>query len=205
MTKTFEEIMCEEAKIAEAKELVGGEVYKMSYKLPSLCIENKEKLETFINYTKLAGDISDKFGSDFSLLYAELYNLYNIDENDQNQPDQNLLIISCGKAVIASSTLSLEQCNKLLEILNSHKDNFDNTLKIEGKDYCFIVNMLNIFLSHYSTVISLIIKKQYLNKEFIESIHERLSFIVSNEFESLRRLFKVVECYKAIETKPTFH
>ena len=65
--------------------------------------------------------------------------------------------------------------------------------------------MLNNLFYYYTTIINFITNKRYLNSEFIQSISERLCFIVSEEYESIRRMFKVIECYKEIESKTTFH
>lgn len=212
MTKKFEKMISEESEIDEAKNFFGGDIYAMSHRLPSIYLSYNEKmdynLKSFTHYTKLVRDVADQFGRDLSLLYAELYKLYGIDEDNKTQsaPDNQQTRIICDRmSTLAQLTLSLEQSKKLLEILNYFDENQTEGCVIHGNDYCFIAIMLNNLFCYYSTVVNFIANKRYLNKEFIESISERLSFIVSNEVESMRRMFKVVECYKEIETKPTFH
>ena len=220
MSQEFENILSRELQIEQEKQLFGGSIYAMAHKLPTIYItkhtneftedtDNLPNLESFINYTKLVKNISESCGSDLSLLFAELYKLYEIDINDPNFNDQTLslnkMIIDFCTESIAHLSLALKQSEKLLERISSYEDIGDSKIEISGNDYCFIAMILNNLFYYYSTIINFIVKKRYLNTEFISSISERLAFIISNEFESIRRMFKVVECYKAIEEKPTFH
>ena len=194
MTKSFEDTLGIQLRMESEKQLFGGNIYAMAHKFPSLYITNNTnqdsldcyRLESFINYTKLINNISASCGSDLALLFAELYKIYEIYEDhiDHHDPRHKLIIDFCTEA-LAHLSLSLKQSEKLLETINSYDLNTELNIEISGNDYCFIITILN--------------------NEFIKSISERLSFIVSDEFESLRRIFKVVECYKEIETKPTFH
>ena len=214
MTKTFEDTLGIQLKMEMEKQLFGGNIYAMAHKFPSLYITNDEgqntrdcdRLESFINYTKLINHIADSCGSDLALLFAESYKIYEIYENhiDQHDSKHKLIIEFCTEA-LAHLSLALNQSEKLLEKINSQDLNGEVNLEISGNDYCFIVMMLNNLFYYYTTIVNFILNKRYLNSEFIKSISERLCFIVSDEFESLRRMFKVIECYKEIETKPTFH
>lgn len=214
MTKSFEDTLGIQLRMESEKQLFGGNIYAMAHKFPSLYITNNTnqdsldcyRLESFINYTKLINNISSSCGSDLALLFAELYKIYEIYEDhiDHHDPRHKLIIDFCTEA-LAHLSLSLKQSEKLLETINSYDLNTELNIEISGNDYCFIITILNNLFYYYTTIVNFILNKRYLNNEFIKSISERLSFIVSDEFESLRRIFKVVECYKEIETKPTFH
>lgn len=214
MTKTFEDTLGIQLKMESEKQLFGGNIYAMAHKFPSLYITNDEgqnprdcdRLESFINYTKLINNIADSCGSDLALLFAESYKIYEIYEGhiDQHDIKHKVIIEFCTEA-LAHLSLALNQSEKLLEKINSQDLNAEVNLEISGNDYCFIVMMLNNLFYYYTTIVNFILNKRYLNGEFVKSISERLCFIVSDEFESLRRMFKVIECYKEIETKPTFH
>ena len=214
MTKEFEDTLGFQLKMESEKQLFGGNIYAMAHKFPSLYITNDTeqdsldcyRLESFLNYTKLINHISASCGSDLALLFAESYKLYEIDEDTIIHHDiKNKFIIDFCTEALAHLSLALNQSEKLLQKINSYDLNEEVNLEISGNDYCFIVMILNNLFYYYTTIVNFILNKQYLNIEFIKSISERLSFIVSDEFESLRRMFKVIECYKEIETKPTFH
>lgn len=214
MTKTFEDTLGTQLKMESEKQLFGGNIYAMAHKFPSLYITNDTEqdsidfysIESFINYTNITNRIANSCGSDLALLFAESYKLYEIYEGhiDQHDSRHKLIIDFCTEA-LAHLSLALNQSEKLLEKINSYDQNSGINLEISGNDYCFIVMMLNNLFYYYTTIINFILNKRYVNIDFIKSISERLSFIVSAEFESIRRMFKVIECYKEIETKPTFH
>jgi hypothetical protein len=179
----------------------GGDIYKYAYKLPDIIITG-ENIETFKNYTKLVKDISETCGREITLLFAHLYKIYNM-EDHQNNPTNKKIIDFCTQA-IGQLSLSLKQSEKLLLSINYYENKKDN-LEINGKEYCFIVLMTNKLFFTYSHIYNFILRYGYFDKESLETILQRLSFILSEEFDSIRRLFKVVECYKEIETSPTFH
>ncbi len=219
MTQKLENILSRELQIEQEKQLFGGNIYAMAHLLPTIYItkdvkEEKEGVnnhytfELFINYTYLVRDIIDKGGKDLSLVFAELFNLHGINiKNSCSDEDyifkNKILIEFCAQTQMQLS-LALNQSEKLLETLKSYEDNNSN-IEIYGKDYCFIVIILNNLLQYYSTTINFLSNKVYFNTEFFSDMSERLNYILSNEFESIRRMFKVVECYRAIEEKPTFH
>lgn len=220
MTENFDDAIKIGLKREQEKQLFGGNLYEMAHKLPTIYItknikesvdgiQNTYNLESLINYTRVVRDISDSCGRDLALLFAELYKLYeigidNILPNPQNMFINTMITDFCTEA-IALLSLALSQSEKLLEILNSDKDRNNLEIEITGNNYCFIVIILKNLFYYYSTIVNFITSKRYLNSDFISSISERLAFIVSNEFESIRRMFKVVECYKAIESTTTFH
>ena len=214
MTKNLEAIILEKSKEEMEKQFFGGSIYALSHKLPLLRIvydiENKTDyncdIKCFTNYINLIKNISDKCGADLALLFAEVYNLYNIEDEIPNYNNvKNKMIVDFCTEALANISLALNQSEKLIEKINNYEKNKDTIIEINGKDYCFIVMMLNNLFYYYTTIINFIINKRYLNNEFIQSISERLCFIVSDEYESIKRMFKVIECYKEIESTTTFH
>ena len=217
MTKNLDPIILNISQEEMEKQLFGGNIYALSHKLPSLQIvyntENKTDyncdVKSFTNYINLIKDISDKCGGDLALLFAEVYNLYHIEDEITNCNNvKNKMIVDFCTEALANISLALNQSEKLIEKINDYekiKDINIEFITIIGKDYCFIVMMINNLFYYYTTIINFIINKRYLNNEFIQSISERLFFIVSEEYESIRRMFKVIECYKEIESTTTFH
>ncbi len=65
--------------------------------------------------------------------------------------------------------------------------------------------MLNKLFYIYTKIYSLLSKKRYFGSENVECMLQRLSFILSDEFESIRKLFKTVEGFNEIDSAPTFH
>lgn len=216
--KIFDEKLSQESKIELEKQLFGGHIYTMSHTFPSIYITNNKDdvdncydLQSFINYTQLVHNIADSCGRDLAVLFAESYKLYEIGDSAladhfyEHETFKNKMIIDFCTEALAHLSLALNQSTKLLETLNSHKDVDDLNLEIPGKDYCFIVMLLNNLFYYYNTIVNFITNKRYLNNEFIESISERFTLLISNSFETLRRIFKVLECYEAVESKNTFH
>lgn len=216
MKKDFDDAILRAAKVEEAKQLFGGELYTKSYKLPSLHIskENEDEENTcyntdfFISSVSYINNIANSCGNDMALLMGEVFILYGIDTTNENLVDvtqEQAMIILLAKTTFANLSLCSEQSNELLEILGSYDFSNNATLEVTGKDYCFISLVLNELFYSYATILNFLIKKRYLNDEFIKSISERLDLIISSEFDALRRIFKTVECYREVEEKPTLH
>jgi len=214
MMKIFDEKIAKEAQLELEKQLFGGHVYTMAHKFPSIYITNNKDdvdncydLQSFINYTMLINSIADSCGRDLTLLFAESYKLYEIENDlpDQQQNLKNKMITDFSTEALAHLSLALNQSTKLLDTLNFYKNVDDLNLEILGKDYCFIVMALNNLLYYYNTIFNFITNKRYLNNEFIESASERFALVISTQFETLRRIFKVIECYEAVESKHTYH
>ncbi len=180
----------------------GEGIYISAHKLPPIILTSKN-IETFKNYTGLVRDISESCGKEITLLFAELYKIYGM-EDEENNSVNNAIIYFCTKA-IGQLSLSLKQSEKLLILMNDFENKKEEKVNIEGADYCFILILLNRLFCVYSTIYTLILEKRYFGKENLKAILERLSFILSEEFESIRRLFKTVECDAAIDSSPTFH
>lgn len=214
MTKDITSLILNNSQEEMERKLFGGNIYSSAHKFPSLYITNIEQdlehnaynLEYFTKYIKLINDMSSICGEDIAKLVAEIFKIYNLSEKGIHQSTQDEMIISFCTEALANLSLAMNQSGKLINLIGSH---FDHSTKsnyeIEGKDYCFIVIVLNNLFHYYSTIINLVIQKRYLNNEILKSISERLSLIVSYEFETMRRIFKVLECYKEAEPTKTFH
>lgn len=216
MKKDFDEAMLRAAQLEETKQLVGGDIYKMLYKLPSLHIskttEGKENgfydVDSFISCLSLLTGIISSYGLNLSLLNAELYNLHGINPNaspeifDSFSDYEKMIVFMC-KSNMDIMSIAHTQNEKLSEIIHSH--DFSSDLEINSIDYCFIVVMLNNLFFMYSSLINSILLKRYLNKELIEKISEGFNLMICSDFDWVRRMFRVVECYKEIEAKPTLH
>ncbi len=228
MTKSFEDTLGIQFKMESEKKLFGGSIYDMAHKFPSIYIksikdkENDESYdcyneESFIKHVELLHNLIDTCGKDISLYFAKTYKLYEINDDTQNTDHNKAIVTFCTDA-LAHLSLTLNQSGKLLDKVNDLKNNKEIYKKtkltideikyfytIDGTEYCFIAMVLMNLFYYYTTVFNFILHRSYLDNEVITNIRETLSFIVSNEFDSIRRIFKVIECYKEIETKPTFH
>lgn len=186
------------------KSIFGGNIYHSAYKFPKHQI-TKENIETFKNYTTLIKDISETCGREITLLFAEICLIYGVEDKEiEEQSETNKFIIEFCTRSIGHLSLCLTQSENILNLINKY-ENKDKTLEIEGKDYCFMVILLNNLFYYYTNTFNFIITKKYASEDFIKLMSERLYFITSEEFQSIRRLFKVVECYNEIDKSPTFH
>ncbi len=179
----------------------GGGIYHDAYKLPQIII-NSKNIETFKNYTTLVRDISQACGEEITILFANLYMTYDMKE-EQNNVIHDPIKYFCTIA-IGQLALSLKQSEKLILLINEF-DNKKEDININGKEYCFILIMLNKLFYIYTKIYSLLSKKRYFGSENVECMLQRLSFILSDEFESIRKLFKTVEGFNEIDSAPTFH
>lgn len=213
MTTDLTSIILDKSQEEMEKQLFGGNIYGMAHKFPSLYITNNKEseynyynIESFKNYVQLISNISNSCGSDLSLLFAESFRLYKIqDDSISHQSFKNKMITDFCTEALAHLSLAMKQSEKLLDIINRYDINKEINLEIKGKDYYFIIMVLNNLFYYYTTIVNFITNKRYLNIEFIKSISERLTFIVSEEFEIMRRIFKVIECYNEIDESPIFH
>lgn len=200
MSNYFSDVISKTLKNERDKETFGGEVYKSSYKFPSIII-NHGNYEEYSNYLMAITKICDGMGPDITILFAEICNLYNMLDEEANQKNSHI-IEGCLHA-LAYISLCLEQSNDTLKYIEKTIGKGDVIL--DGSKYCFIVLGLNSLLDTYAMLLKLLKNKNYFNIQFIDSIRERLMFIISPEFEQLRRAFKVVESYNTLEEKPIFH
>lgn len=186
------------------KSIFGGNVYHSAYKFPTHQI-TKENIETFKNYTALVKEISETCGKEMTLLFAEIYKIYNIkDEEIEEQTPTNKFIIQFCTTAIGHLSLALSQSDNILSLINASEED-EIKLQLEGKDYCFVVILLQNIFHYYTCMFNMILNKKYASEDFIKIISERLYFTTSEEFQSIRRLFKAVECYNEIDNSPTFH
>ena len=109
------------------KSIFGGNVYHSAYKFPKHYI-TQENLGTFKNYTGLVKDISETCGKEITLLFAEIYNIYDMkDLEPSEQNHTHKFIIEFCTMAIGHLSLSLNQSDKLLSLINEsekkHKNN----------------------------------------------------------------------------------
>lgn len=197
------------------KQEVGGSIYEMSHNFPSLYItKNKEEetnnlyhIDTFTNYTKIVMEISENCGKDITLLFAEAYKLYEMDNENIDEEDEeiNKKIINFCTQFIAHLAHANIQSQKILEYIDLFEKGNELSLEIKGPDYCFIVIAFHNLLFYYTSIIDFIAIKRHLNSEFIRGMSRRFCLIDSTEFESIKRMFKVSECYEKVEETPTIH
>lgn len=178
------------------KKMFGGDIYKKSHLLPIISIK-KEQVDQFLDHVELIKDITEAFGRDLSLLFAEIYSIAN---PDKKEIPNTTLTEFCTHS-LAILALALKQSQNLI----CKKSILQNDLEISGKEYCFITLFLNDIFYYYTTMINYIMNKRYLNENFLTGTRERICFIVSEEFEKLRKIFHVVECNMAIKTTETIH
>ena len=200
--------MDKELKIAQdcveelEKQLIGQDLYKYAYKLPLIIINNDSKdsyyRPRFRHYVEMIREISELAGQELYMLNEEIYKIYEI--RDSSDKTTNKLLIDFTVHAVGQIKLSYEQSTKMLVNL----DDKNKTL-IKGEEYCFIAMMLNSIFSNYSFVFNAIMIKRYANDEFLETMRERFSFLLSTEFQFLRKIFKSVECHARIESSDTLH
>lgn len=208
----FDDIISRERRLELEKEILGGNIYFQAHKFPSIYVTKKENneeyccdIEYFLNITQLLKRMMDAFGRDLSFLFAELCNLYEIDkEKDSNDPTIKNFIITFYPQAIGYISLALNQSEKLLEKFSNEMHD-EKIIEAQGKEYCFIPIALTGLLQYYSQALHLLSLKKYFNNEFIGVASERFSFLVSEEFDALRKMFKCVECFESMEDKPTIH
>lgn len=212
MADEFNEAASKEAQFELAKSMLGEDIYEMSHRFPTIHIINDKEnysfynIESFITYTKTLQHIADSCGKDMTLLSAELFKLYELVQEDPDDVPQNNKEIAyfCSKA-LANLSLALTQCNNLIEKLDNYDKEGEVNVEIHGREFCFIVMMLDNLFNYYSMFAKCLMHKRYIDKAFIDSLQERISFTISEEMEVLRSIFNVVECYKALEANRTIH
>lgn len=213
MKKDPNKFLNEKVDIETERQILGEALYNIKDEIPSFILEKDEKLEviSFMGWIKGFHTMCDQFGSDITHLFAELTLLYKIKEESDLEDEQknsirlNFLII---RGLLSHAMLQSHQIIEAVEDWDQDESAFQN-FEIKGADYYFIPIVLNNLWGAYSMLLTFMIKKVYLNIEFIESIRERLNYLISPQFEDFRRTFKVAECWeikqKSEENPITLH
>lgn len=186
------------------KQLFGQEVYIFSYRLPLIIVNDDAKdsyyRPRFQEYVKLVMDITNFAGQHLAILLGELHAIYKFDEDeDKNKLFKKSMSDYCTHA-IAQTSFALEQASVLFSALNDK-----NKTIIQGNEYCFIITFLNKMFNYHTNIYNLILTKKYLNEESLNNMRERCCFILSGEFQYLKKIFKVVEGIDQIESPDIVH
>ncbi len=195
----FSDILNKKEQLEDEKILFGGEIYQYRHSLPHITIDlsNNEDYRMYVSRVK---KVADQFGADICHLFAELCLLYNIvDDSDIKNPVK-LSIQQIGSHILGKIALAMLQAKKIEEKILASDD-----CEILGEEYCFIAIMLQDLFNTYSFMISFLSRKRYLNEQFIISIKERLTFLISGAFEELKEMFMVVQGYDSIEKTIDFN
>jgi hypothetical protein len=195
--------------IETERKLLGEALYNIQDQLPSLVIEGEE--DKWIEHFKYAHNVFNQFGSDITSLFAELCVLYEI-QNEEDIKDENKNAIRVSYLIIRGLlSHAMIQAQYNIDILQTSIDNEDvvRITEINGSAYYFIPIVLNNVFTYYNMLLSFMLVRIYFNEEFILSIRERLLYLISTDFEDMRRNFKVAECWevkrKSEENKITLH
>lgn len=202
MTKAFDAILDRHNKLEEEKTKFGGDTYIKRHQLPQITVSFKDWNE-FKDDIEIIKRIGKQFGGDFSHLSAELYILYEMDLEENAKNPYNLMIQHMAADTLGKISCALLQTGPLEDkIGHFFGDNTkDYDLLLNGDDYCFIALMLNELLFSYVSLINFLYIKRYLNEDFLNAIRDRLNFIISEQFESLRIRFKAAHVFSIVNQK----
>jgi|1185.fasta_scaffold00002_17 hypothetical protein len=182
-------------KIEEEKKLLGGTIYSKRFFMPHIYI-TPDNYDEFIDDIDILDKIGNQFGLDITDLFAELYLIYEMDVDPNFEKIINATIREFSVTSSAKINLALIQIKELKKLLSSSKKT-----EIIGDQYCFIVIMLQELLMIYTSFIIFIYVKRYLDDKSMEAIKERIDFIASYHYESLRKKFNVIHCFSISENE----
>lgn len=210
MKKDINDLLEDKVDIEEERQILGAALYKVQDDLPSIIIDD-ESIEEWIQTFYVLKNICDQFGSDMTSIFAELTILHEIKELSDIKDEEKEAIRLTYLIIRGLLTHAMNQAQQNIDFLQTSLNNehIMKATEINGSGYYFIPIILNNLLSSYTTLICFMMKKVYLNSQFIDSIRERVMFLVSPEFEEIRMKFKVAECWdikrKSEENKITLH
>jgi hypothetical protein len=183
---------------------IGGVIYEHCRSLPPIII-NQDNKEEYQNYFESINNIANVSGSDLMLLFAEICTL--VDGKIKESIQEEFL------NPIAIVAYAVKQSSDIISQLKENKGEF----VLEGYSYCFIVIFLSELFSYYAgflnhlkmikyTTSGMIVKAGSVANDMpVSRMQSTLAFILSQEFESLREKFKVIECYKLAYNRRTLH
>lgn len=192
MGQDLKDILSQKAKIEEERQVIGHDLYDIKDKLPPLVI-TKESLKDYIHVLKMFKVISNQFGEDITLIYANLCNVYGIQEIEDISDPQKEAIRIFFLMVRGQLAHSLIQCE---EIISTIEDKEDFEGEIAGQSYYMIPVALMCLTGAYITLVNCVAQKLYFDQSYIDGLRERLMCLYSPEFEYMRIMFKTVECYQ---------
>lgn len=207
MEKDFDIIISTNARMEEEKQKFGGEFYKLSYRFPVISLSNDPKdynnIDRMISRSHLVKLFVDNCGENITILFAEIYKIYELEEKEDYDHFDKLIIDTCTIA-IAVLALAGKDCDDIInQLTNLDKEN--KNIEIIGSQYCFIVSALLEILVHYTSIFHFIMRKQYLGKKFVSDAQNVLQLLMSEEFEEMRKYFKVIECVESMKETRILH
>lgn len=176
--------------------LFGEDLYKNKHLLPSIELLDVEMIKKYERHLLNLENIGSAFTVYIQHLFMEVCNLYDIkDMADLQEPlnefVQKTVTHQVGK--IGNALIQIKKLRTDIEGMQSYL--------VEGSQYCFIPAMLSTLKTTCDLLICCIYSRKYLNKEFIESVHEIMNFLISSAYEELREAFKTLECFDIINNR----
>ena len=184
-------------KITEEHELSkwGIDLYSVRADLPTIDIPLSD-MEDYLVLCRDFSHIANEFGKDVSYIFSQLCQAYEI-ENEKDLEDPFKFTIQLTSTYLLNIIAhSLKQCEILLDIIGEARDENKEIINLPGTFYYFIPIVIQNIFASYCVLINYMFRAQYMSEEFITETRFRLNFMISPEFEDMRRKFKVVECYK---------
>lgn len=182
----------------------GGLLYEYCNTLPVILI-NEDNIDEYKNYLESINSIASMIGSDLMLLFADVCTLID-DEAVESIKEYFLNSLS----IVG---YALNQTSDILSLLKESKDD----IILNGSTYCFVIIFLAELFSYYCgfithlkmlkyTTSGMIVKAGSTDNDIpVARAQATLAFLLSQEFESLREKFKVIECYKLAYNRRTLH
>lgn len=218
MSSDFGAIITNAFKLEEEKKHFGGEIYELSHKIPSIILTNDpEDQYNILSMTSRLVSLNiffDGCGKDISILFAEIAKLYNLEAEKEDNPIGIQLMIKGIISIIGQLGFAVKETEDLLEKLKNTELKENEKIEILGKDYCFILIVLNAIYYHYTSIYQYIMNKKYLTDHFVNDkivnpiisyASNALSIIITKELEDTKRYFRLLQCMNALADNPTVH
>lgn len=184
------------SKLEEEKKLLGGAIYRVRHSLPNLIV-NDDNFEIFIKDLRQIDKVCSQFGEDIVRLHADLHVAYEMHLEQNQESHINTIISEIAIPLCAKIHLAQYQARELLSFISKcEEDGVHDSANITGDDYCFIILMLHELFMIYTSLITLLLSKNYIDNNYIDAIRDRLFFMIHPEYELLRKKFNVVESIK---------
>jgi hypothetical protein len=202
MSNNFDTLLGTKKRVEGEKIMFGGDMYVKRHCLPEIHI-NSDNLKIYLGIIEKIDKIATQFGMDFALLSKEISIIFNLEKEEGNVTQADIVIQSVFHQALGTIACALEEINPLRKridkIFGKKPMEKENSIYLHGEDYCFIAKMLNELWPSYINLLNLIYIKRYFKEEDLLPIRERLSFILSNEYEDIRKYFKCVQCLDIIQ------
>jgi|SRR5882672_941733 len=182
----------------------GGLLYEYCNNLPVILI-NEDNIEEYKNYLESINSIADMSGSDLMLMFADVCTII---DNEAVEAIKDYFLNS-----LSIVGYALNQISDILSLLKESK----HDIILNGSSYCFVIIFLAEVFSYYCGFINHIKMLKYTSSGMIVKAgssdndipvaraQATLAFLLSQEFESLREKFNVIECYRLAHSSRTLH